>query len=126
MCSDQRNAVGWFEIYVQDVKRAVAFYETVFEVKLQELPSPVIKMQAFPMMPDKPGCPGALVHMPGKSSGDGGTIIYFSCDDCAVQATRSVQNGGKIFKEKFSIGNYGFISLVYDTEGNMIGLHSMR
>ncbi len=25
-----------------------------------------------------------------------------------------------------SIGEYGFISLVHDTEGNMIGLHSMK
>ena len=28
-------------------------------------------------------------------------------------------------KEKFSIGQYGFIALVTDTEGNTIGLHSM-
>jgi len=35
-------------------------------------------------------------------------------------------NGGKIVKEKFSIGEYGHIALVTDTEGNMIGLHSMK
>ena len=28
-------------------------------------------------------------------------------------------------QNKFSIGRYGFISLVLDTEGNRIGLHSM-
>lgn len=36
------------------------------------------------------------------------------------------QAGGKIDKNKFSIGEHGCISLVYDTEGNMIGLHSMQ
>jgi predicted enzyme related to lactoylglutathione lyase len=41
-------------------------------------------------------------------------------------ASRAVQNGGRMQKEKMSIGQYGFISLVYDTEGNMIGLHSMK
>jgi predicted enzyme related to lactoylglutathione lyase len=29
-------------------------------------------------------------------------------------------------KDKFSIGQYGFIALVTDTEGNVIGLHSMK
>lgn len=27
---------------------------------------------------------------------------------------------------KFSIGQYGYIALATDTEGNMIGLHSMK
>ena len=122
----QRNPLGWFEIYVQDLARAQAFYEATFDVKLQELPSPGIKMLAFPMKPELPGCGGALVKYEGKSSGDGGTLVYFSCADCAIEAARAAQHGGKIFKEKFSIGPYGFIALVSDTEGTMIGLHSIK
>ena len=122
----QRNPVGWFEIYVDDMARAQAFYEKVFEVKLQALDSPVIKMTAFPMVGDLPGSTGALVQMQGGRPTGNAVIIYFSCNDCAVEAKRAAQNGGKIFKEKFSIGNYGFIALVHDTEGNMIGLHSMK
>ena len=123
----KRNPVGWFEIYVDDVARAQAFYEKVFEVKLQALDSPIIKMLAFPMEGDLPGCTGALVKMQGGGRPSGNAvIIYFSCADCAVQAQRVAQSGGKIFKEKFSIGQHGFISLVHDTEGNMIGLHSMK
>ena len=34
--------------------------------------------------------------------------------------------GGKVMKEKVAIGQYGFIALVIDTEGNMIDLHSMK
>jgi hypothetical protein len=34
--------------------------------------------------------------------------------------------GGQLFREKFSIAPYGFIALFIDTEGNMIGLHSME
>jgi uncharacterized protein len=122
----KRNAVGWFEIYVDDMARARAFYEKVFEVKLQPLDSPIIKMLAFPMEGDLPGCTGALVHMNGMRPSGNAVIIYFSCIDCAVEAARAAQNGGKIFKEKFSIGDYGFISLIHDTEGNMIGLHSRK
>jgi uncharacterized protein len=123
----ERLAVGWFEVYVDDMARAQAFYEKVFAVKLQALDSPVIKMLAFPMPGDLPGCTGALVKMQGMERPKGNSvIIYFSCEDCAVEARRAAENGGKIFKEKFSIGQHGFIALVHDTEGNMIGLHSRK
>jgi uncharacterized protein len=120
-----RNVVGWFELYVQDMERAKAFYQKTFQIALERLESPGLELWAFPMGMDNPGCPGALVKMPGKDSGVGGTIVYFSCADCAVEASRAVQNGGTVQKEKTSIGQYGFIALVLDTEGNMIGLHSM-
>ena len=124
--STNRNPVGWFEIYVQDMERAKTFYQNTFQVTLQRLDSPGIELFAFPMQPGTSGCSGALAKMPGKDSGGGGTIVYFSCRDCAAEATRASQNGGRILKEKTSIGQYGFIALVFDTEGNMIGLHSME
>jgi predicted enzyme related to lactoylglutathione lyase len=121
-----RNPVGWFEIYVQDMARARTFYEKTFEVALQRLGSPDLEMWAFPMLPEAPGCPGALVKYHGKDSDTGGTIIYFSCEDCATEAARAVQHGGRIQRPKMSIGQYGFIALIYDTEGNMVGLHSRK
>ncbi len=124
----QRNAVGWFELYVQDMGRAKAFYQNTFQVKLERLEAPGVELWAFPnpMGMDAPGCPGALVRMEGKDSGVGGTIVYFSSEDCAQEASRAVQNGGQIQKGKMSIGQYGFIALILDTEGNMIGIHSMQ
>ena len=121
-----RNSVGWFEIYVDDMERARKFYETVIGVPVTKLPGPDVEMYAFPMDNDAPGSPGSLVHMPGFPAGGNSTLVYFSCEDCAVEESRVVGAGGKIEKEKFSIGPYGFISLVYDTEGNMFGLHSMK
>ena len=121
-----RNPVGWFELYVQDIERAKAFYEKTFQVTLERLESPGIELWAFPMEMGLPGAAGAIVKMDGKDSGVGGTIIYFSCADCEVEASRAVQNGGGVPKEKTSIGQYGFIALVIDTEGNMMGLHSMQ
>ena len=121
-----RNPVGWFEIYVQDMARAKTFYEKTLEVTFEKLESPGVELWAFPMNMEAPGAAGALVKMEGKDSGSGGTVIYFSCADCAVEAARAGQNGGKVLKEKFSIGDYGFITFVEDTEGNMIGLHSIQ
>ncbi|MFB3905880.1 MAG: VOC family protein [Acidobacteriota bacterium] len=119
------NPVGWFEIYVQDLDRAKRFYESVFDVQLSKLDD-AGAMWAFPGNNEKYGSPGALVRFPGMSSGGNSVLVYFMCDDCAVAAAKAASSGGRIEKEKFSIGQYGFISLVYDSEGNMIGLHSMK
>jgi len=119
------NPVGWFEIYVQDTNRARKFYESVLGCKLQKLDSH-FEIWAFPMEKDAPGSPGALVRMDGVPSGGNSTIVYFATEDCAVEEARVTKAGGEIHKGKFSIGPYGFISLVIDTEGNMIGLHSMK
>ena len=120
------NPVGWFEIYVDDMQRAKAFYEAVFGRTLTSLESPGIEMWAFPMGEQTYGATGALVRMPGFPAGGNSVLVYFSCADCAVEAAKAAAAGGRVQKEKFSIGQYGFIALVADTEGNMIGLHSMQ
>ena len=128
-----RNAVGWFEIHVDDMARARAFYEAVFQRTLTRLTpdsdgggdASGMEMWAFQGNPDAGGAAGALVHMPGFAAGGGATLVYFSCADCAVEAARAAAHGGRIFKDKVSIGQYGHIALVHDTEGNLIGLHSM-
>ncbi|WP_210541844.1 VOC family protein [Rhodoferax sp. PAMC 29310] len=119
------NAVGWFEIYVQDMKRAKPFYEAVFQRTLEKLDSPGMEMWAFPMLMDRMGAAGALVQMDGVPSGGNSTLVYFNCVDCAVEAARVAGAGGRVERDKTSIGQYGFIALCFDTEGNKFGLHSM-
>ncbi len=120
------NPVNWFEIYVQDMARAKLFYETVFRRTLEQIANPELEMWSFPMEVERFGAGGSLVKMEGMPSGGNSTIVYFICEDCAVESARIEPAGGRIFKPKFSIGQYGFIALVYDTEGNMIGMHSMK
>lgn len=124
------NPVVWFEIYVQDMPRSKAFYEAVLGVALTQLqsPDPGIEMWAFPMQQDQgaPGAGGALAKMEGVPSGGNSTMVYFACEDCATEAGRIVKAGGKIMKDKFSIGPYGHIAIGSDPEGNVLGLHSMK
>ena len=121
----RNNPVGWFEIYVQDMDRARRFYEAVFEVSLERLPAPDLEMWAFGMDQDAPGSSGALVKVQGVPSG-GSTMVYFTCEDCATEGGRVAAAGGKVHRDKLSIGQYGFIVLAVDTEGNMFGLYSMK
>lgn len=120
------NRVGWFEIYVDDMVRAKRFYEAVFEAELSRLEMPGMEIWMFPMQDEGAGATGALVKMHGFSAGANSVLVYFTSDDCAVEEARVTKAGGRIQKPKTSIGDYGFISLIVDTEGNMIGLHSMK
>ena len=119
------NPVRWFEIYVQDMARAKTFYESVFQVKLERLNNPEPEMWAFPTTTGGSGTSGALVKINGVPSGGNSVLIYFACEDCAVEAARVVKAGGRIERDKFPLGEYGYIVLAVDSEGNTIGLHSM-
>lgn len=120
--------VGWFDIYVEDMERAQAFYETVLDTELSPMadPSnPTAQMRVFGDDFTSHGAGGALVELNHAKPGPGGSMVYFSCDDCAVEETRVTAAGGSIVRSKFPIGEHGFVSIVTDTEGNMIGLHSV-
>lgn len=120
----ERNPVNWFEIYVDEMERARGFYQTVLNVQLEKLEGPDVEMWAFPMAENAPGAAGSLVYMDGFKAGGNSTIVYFSSKDCSIEESRVESSGGRVFKSKFSIGPYGFITLAFDTEGNMFGLHS--
>ena len=72
------------------------------------------------------GINGTLVRAPGQPSGGNSTLVYFGCQDCGVEEARVAQCGGRVHRPKLAIGEYGFVSLIVDTEGNMVGLHSMQ
>jgi len=128
------NPVVHFEIYVQNMARAKAFYETVLETKLEQMPNPTpeieMDMWFFPMDREvgmtSYGAGGMLVKTEGFTPGSGGTLVYFGSDDCAVQIARAAANGGSIHQKKTPIGEHGFCALAKDTEGNLIGFHSMK
>lgn len=126
----KQNVVCWFEIYVNDMERAKKFYSTVLNVEIADAPEmdgmPDMQMAFFPWVENAPNANGALVKMDNMPPGAGGTMIYFQCDDCAVEESRVEAAGGKVIQPKMSIGEHGFCSMCMDTEGNMIGLHSMQ
>jgi predicted enzyme related to lactoylglutathione lyase len=125
------NPVVWFEIYVSDMQRARAFYETVLAIKMTTMNPPAVgdvpsEMLFFPAEMNGLGAAGALVRMDGVPVGANSTIVYFGSQDCAIEAGRATKAGGKIVKDKTSIMPYGHFALISDTEGNVIGLHSMN
>lgn len=121
------NAIGWFDIYVRDMKRAVKFYETVLKQKLTKMSDPTeeTELMAFSAKMTAYGAAGALVKSDYSKPGVGGTMVYFSVADCSEQETRVAEAGGQVIKPKFSIGEFGWVSICQDTEGNIVGFNSM-
>jgi len=123
------NPVVWFEIYVEDMARATAFYEKVLNLKLEDMSDPTdlsMQMRGFPADMQSHGTGGALVKTEGMKPGGSNVVLYFGCEDCSVEESRVESAGGKVVQSKMPIGEFGFCSLVNDTEGNTIGLHSMK
>jgi len=116
------NAIGWFDIYVDDLDRAVSFYETVLACKLEPMGDPTgeNKMMAFPTDMALYGAGGALSKSSHARPGPGGTVIYFNTEDCAIEEARVEAAGGQVVRPKFSIGEFGWVSLCQDSEGNLI------
>jgi uncharacterized protein len=107
------NAIGWFDIYVSEIERAVTFYESVLQKKLEPIGDPT-------------GAGGALVKSSHGQPGMGGTMVYFNVEDCSIEAARVTSAGGRVIRPKFSIGEFGWVSICQDTEGNLFGLSSMK
>jgi predicted enzyme related to lactoylglutathione lyase len=125
---DKPNVVGWFDLYVQDMDRAVAFYEQVFEQRLERIidPTGVTTMMGFPANMGAYGASGALVKSEHARPGGGGTMVYFSVEDCSAVEARVVAAQGVVVRPRFSIGEFGWVSLCIDSEGNPFGINAMR
>jgi predicted enzyme related to lactoylglutathione lyase len=126
-----KNAIDWFEIYTSDFNRAKKFYMEVFKCELTDLPissdrHSEMRYAIFPGDEKSAGCSGALVKIDQVKPGNGGTLVYFASEEITAELGRVEAAGGKIIRPKLDIGEFGFIALVEDTEGNMIGLHSMK
>ncbi|MBC5773255.1 VOC family protein [Pontibacter sp. KCTC 32443] len=130
MSQEKNNVVGWFEIPVTDMPRAIKFYSTVFGFELESQQFGNEEMAWFPWSDNGMGASGSLVKNEDlyKPSADG-TIVYFSSPsgDLANELAKVEAAGGKLLKEKTIITEeIGYMCLVLDTEGNRIAFHSRQ
>lgn len=120
------NPVGWFDINVANLERAKNFYETVFSLKLTDAPIKWGKQSFFPFSPESHDISGALVEKADFVPCSNNTVVYFETEDIIAEEQRIEAAGGKVVQPKMNIGEFGFISIFIDTEGNTVGLHSRK
>ncbi len=130
MTEQKNNAVGWFEIPTTDMGRAVKFYETVFNQKLERNKIGNLEMAWFPWVEEGMGASGSLIHDPEhyKPSIDG-PVIYFTAHsgDLSNELSRIEEAGGKVLVPKTLITDeIGYFGIFLDTEGNRLAIHSRK
>lgn len=121
-----KNAVTWFDIPVSDINRAKTFYENVLQIKLFSLDVGDVKFASFPDKNDANGATGWLIQNPSNKPSGQGTVVYFDVKDIDAAITRIQAAGGKIVMPKTQMGQLGSICLFQDTEGNTVGLRSVK
>ncbi len=122
------NVVGWFEIPVTDMDRAVHFYESVFAFSLTRAKMGPLDMAWFPAVENSIGSGGSLVYNPKnyRPSADG-MLIYFTAfsGDVCVELGRAEAAGGKVLMPKKLISHeIGYMAIFLDSEGNRVALHA--
>lgn len=120
------NPVVHFEIPVEDMDRAVRFYEAVFGYRLRRETVDGYPMAFFPRDDGGAGASGALaqgdVYKPAKA----GPILYFDVADIDATLARATALGAAILYPKKDIGDAGFVAEIEDSEGNRIALSAAR
>lgn len=122
------SAISWFEIPVTDIDRATRFYETIFNIQMIPVEMSNIRMRLFPLTSTSQGIGGALIDSGGfhKSSMTDGPLIYLNANPDMQAILNRIENaGGAILMPKTLISEaFGFMAVVFDPEGNRVGLHS--
>ena len=117
--------LDWFEIPVEDMERAVAFYETVFKIKINAQNFGALAMGWFPPSKEIGAATGTLIKHEAYVPSQEGALLYFNSEDILTELNRVEAAGGTIFREKTQIGEeQGYMGVFIDTEGNRVALHS--
>ena len=125
--NDKSVTVGWFEIPVKDMDRAILFYNQVFEITLAKQDFGGLAMAWFPWNETSKGAGGSLIQDDNYKPSHEGTLVYFSSVDVEKEINRVKEAGGKVLQQKTEISpDIGYMALFEDTEGNRIALHSKQ
>ncbi len=108
-----------FEIAVDNPDRAMKFYQSVFNWKIEKWGGPVDYWLITTGAEEKPGINGAL-----QRRADAPQIVINTIDTSNIDETLelTVKAGGKILRPKMVVPGVGWAAYFKDSEGNIFGL----
>jgi predicted enzyme related to lactoylglutathione lyase len=121
-----KSYISIFEIPATDISRAVDFYQTVLDIKIEKIDLPDMQMGILPY--EGQMVTGIIIKADGyKPSAEGVTIYLNGGDNLQVILDKVEKSGGKIVipKTQHADGS-GYFATFIDSEGNKIGLHSLN
>lgn len=119
-----KSLISIVEIPTMDFSRAVAFYQAILNISIEEIDMEGTQMGLFPG--DGEAVSVALIKGDEYKASKDGTIVYLNAgDDLKIVADKIEPAGGKVVVPKTEISpEIGFFAMFIDTEGNKLGLHS--
>lgn len=121
-----KSSLNWFEIPLADFDRGKKFYSEILGEELPVIPMEGAQMAMLPQ--EGHGVGGALIKHADVKPSDNGTCVYLNGgEDLQGMLDKVEPAGGKIVIPKTIISEeHGYFALFVDTEGNKVGLHSMK
>lgn len=121
-----KNLISIVEIPTSNFSRAVAFYNAILDMQIEEIEMGGVKMGLFP---NEGG--GIFVHLiqgaEYKPAADGVIVYLNGGTDLQNVVAKIEANGGGIVVPKTEIApEMGYYAMFIDTEGNKLGLHSLK
>ncbi len=128
---EETNAITWFEIPVKDMNRAKKFYDTILDMKMESkfIEETNEELAFFPftgaeVRATSGRVSGVLVKNNRVEPSGTETTVYLNANPSIEEVIDKVETaGGKIILSKTKIFA-GYFALIYDTEGNRVGLHA--
>jgi len=123
------NALNWFEIPAKDITRAKKFYESVFNVKMEDMPEMMgMKMSSFPAEMGNGKVSGAIVQSQMHNPSTDGAVVYLNANPNIQSVIDRIEtSGGKVVVPKTQISpEIGFMAFFVDSEGNKVALHAQN
>ncbi len=121
------NRITHFEIQVDDVERAIAFYSAVFGWEFPKWMDGYWGIMTAPKESTEKGINGGLLKRPCPSpapqQGTNAFVCTVQVDDFDDIAAKIETAGGKVAMAKFKIMDMAWQGYFLDTEGNTFGLH---
>ncbi len=132
-----KGLVSWFEIPAVDLERAVSFYQKMLNAEIEVVDLMGVKYGILPRVGE---VTGAIVKREGLQPGKG-VSLYFYVTDINTTLERIDAAGGKVILGKTLLtlenadgtlvvsktlidNQMGYFAQFYDTEGNLMALHS--
>jgi len=110
--------VHW-ELMSKDPEKISAFYQKVFDWKIQHRPELNYRLVDTGA---KLGINGGIVKPDREGPWPGTMLVYIAVDDLAAYRQKVVAAGGTIHVEEQEVPGMGAFSLFTDPEGRMMGL----
>ena len=112
--------VVWWELMSREPEKVAAFYQQVFEWKINHMPEMNYRIVETG---GGMGNDGGIARLDSDNkNAPPGTVFYIAVDDLAEYRGKIKAAGGRIHIEEQEVPNMGSFCLFSDPEGRMMGL----